>query len=457
MVGPDYSRPNTVADGAEGFVHALPGWADSNDIETGRWWKRFGDPVIDELVAEALENNTDLQVAAGRVIESQALLKQSHGLRLPDVSYSASRTRGKSVISFGGVSTELLSTTYSHELSASYMVDFFGKLKRSERAAMSDLLSTKASQKALAHYIVAQVVSGRVQIASLQRQLDITRQNTATWRQTREIVKRRYNAGLVSSLDVYQTGENLAAAKASEPALERSLAIAAHSLDILLGRRPGTSAMLAQSLPDMPGMEPVPIALPAYLLDQRPDVIEAELKLAAATERIGVSIAEMYPDLTLAANVGYNGDSFKRLSDPQSQVYAAIVSLAAPVFAGGRLKAGVTAAEARSQQAHATYIGVILKALGEVEDALVSEVMLRQRLALLQTRLQQAQKSEELGRQRYTDGLEPLLVLLDTQRRKHIADTELVHVKTELYINRVNLFLAIGGDWQIESAQKERN
>jgi outer membrane protein TolC len=202
-------------------------------------------------------------------------------------------------------------------------------------------------------------------------------------------------------------------------------------------------------------MEPVPVSLPAALLDQRPDVIEAELKLAAGTERIGVSIAEMYPDLTLSAAGGYSASRFKMLTDPESQIWSSLISLAAPVFKGGRLKAGVAAAEARAAQARAAYAGVVLKALGEVEDALVSEKMLRQRLERLQRRLHQARKSEALGRQRYMDGLERLLVVLDTQRRRQIAQVELVHIKNELFNNRINLFLAIGGDWQIDLKQKQ--
>ena len=455
MVGPDYERPQTAADGADGFVHARRGGADSNDIEAAGWWKRFGDPVIDELVAEALENNTDLKIAAARVLESEALLKASHGIRFPDISYSADRTRSKTSFTLAETRLSFMSQNYSQSLSVSYIVDFFGKLKRSERASMSDLLSTRAGQKALIHSIVARVVASRVQIASLQRQLDIARQSTATWRQTQEIVQRRYNEGLVSSLDIYRTGENLAAAEAAEPALERSLAIAAHSLDVLLGRRPGTSAELTRTLPDLPGMEPVPVSLPAALLDQRPDVIEAELKLAAATERIGVSIAEMYPDLTLSASAGYSASRFRMLTDPESQIWSSMISLAAPVFKGGRLKAGVDAAEARAKQAEAVYAGVVLKALGEVEDALISEKTFRQRLELLQRQLHQARKSESLGRQRYIDGLERLLVVLDTQRRRQIAEVELVRIKNELFNNRINLFLAIGGDWQIDSKQKQ--
>ena len=143
------------------------------------------------------------------------------------------------------------------------------------------------------------------------------------------------------------------------------------------------------------------------------------------------------------------------LTDPQSQIWSSLISLAAPVFKGGRLKAGVAAAEARAAQARAAYAGVVLKALAEVEDALVSEKMLRQRLERLQRRLQQAHKSEALGRQRYMDGLERLLVVLDTQRRRQIAQVELIQIKNELFNNRINLFLAIGGDWQIDLKQKQ--
>lgn len=451
-VGPEYERPLTAADTDDGFVNASGGWADANDIiEAQTWWRHFGDPVVEKLVLTALKNNTDLKAAAARVVEYRAIVAQARGVRLPDVSYSANRFRSK--ISFNPPSglVSFLTTVYSQELSISYIGDFFGKLKRSEQAAWADLLATEQNRQALVHTIIAQVVGARTQIASLQRLLEIARANTQSWRSTLEIVERRYNAGLVGPLDVHLARENLAASEAAEPVLERSVALAMHALDVLLGQRAATSGMLPGTLGDVDSLSPVPPIMPAALLDRRPDIRAAEAQLVGATERIGVSIAEMFPDMTFSVAGGYSSGNFRMMSATENEVYSAIISLAAPVFKGGQLKARVNASKARAEQAAANYAGVVLQALREVEDALVSEQMLQKQLGKLQQRQEQAYKAEELARRRYSRGVERLLIVLETQRRRRIAENEVVAVENELWQNRINLFLALGGDWDVPS------
>jgi len=244
--------------------------------------------------------------------------------------------------------------------------------------------------------------------------------------------------------------ENLAAAKAIEPQIEQSVILARHSLDVLIGQRPATTAALPETLSDLPELVPVPIGVPASLLDRRPDVRQAELAVAAASERIGVSIAEMYPDLTLTAGGGFRSDTFSKISAHEGEVYSTIISLAMPIFTGGRLKAGVLAARARTEQAAANYAGTILVALREVEDALVAERMLSRRLVQLEKRLSEALLAEKLARQRYLQGVEQILIVLETERRRRIAENELVIAKGELWNARINLFLALGGDWKLE-------
>lgn len=449
MVGPDYLRPETIADGAAGYVHAEGYSTDVNDLATvGRWWEQFGDPVINDLVQMALRNNTDLKISAAKVIEAKAILAQSHGIRLPEISYSAVRSRIKSSFTspFGGRES-YFATTFSQDVSISYIVDFFGKLKRSEQASLADMLATEAARQSLEHSVIAQVISGRVQVATSQRLLSIAREDIKSRQDTFNIIERRYNNGLVGPLDMHIARENLAAARSVEPQIEQSVIFARHSLDVLTGQRPATTAILPETLPDLPELVAVPIGVPVSLLDRRPDVRAAELALAATTERIGVSIAEMYPDLTLTASGGFRSDTFSKIAANEGQVYSAIISLAMPIFTGGRLKAGVLAARARTEQAAANYAGTILVALREVEDTLVAEQMLSQRLVQLEKRLTEAWLAEKLARQRYLQGVEQILIVLETERRRRIAENELVIVKRDLWNARINLFLALGGDW----------
>ena len=458
MVGPDYVRPETMADGGPGFLNTPAGWTDANDICTsGPWWQCFGDRVTGDLVVLALERNTDLKAAAAKVLEAEALLAQSHGVRLPDVSYAAARSRGKvSSSSFGG-SGGFFSTIYTQNVNVSYIVDFFGKLRRAEKAAVADLLASEADRQALRHAIISQVVRTRIQIGTQQRLLEVARADIVSREQTLRIVERRYNSGLVGPLDVYMARENLAAARALEPAIVESIKLARHSLDVLIGQRPGALALLPDRLGALGEPEPIPVGVPAALLDRRPDVRVAELRLRAATERVGVSIAALFPDLTLSSSWGYQSGTFSALTNPQNEVYSAIIGLSAPIFKGGQLKAQVDAAKARATQAAENYAGVVLVALREAEDALVRQQTLKERIDHLRERLAEALRAESLARQRYMRGVEKILIVLETERRRRIGENELIRTTGDLWNARVELFLALGGDWDVASPDSRLN
>jgi len=449
-VGPDYSRPRTEASDAAGFVNVPKDWAGADNLEGPcSWWKSFGDPVVGKLVQEAIENNNELKAAAARVVEARALLAQSHGIRLPSVDYGGNRTRAKTSTALLGGRTSFLSTSYAQDLTVNYIGDLFGKLKRAEQAAFADLLSTQANQIALTHSIIAQVVRTRTQIATAQRLVDIAEARIESWEDTLKIVKRRYEAGLIGSVEVHLAKENLAAAEVIKPRAQKALDLARYSLDVLLARRPAASEPLPETLPDLPKLEPIPLCFPAAMLDRRPDVVAAEMELSAATERVGVSVAEMFPDLTFTASGGYRSERFSNIFDSQGTVYSAIMRLAAPIYRGGALKAGVEAAKARTEQAAAKYAGVVLKAMREVEDALVMEKYISEEIEILTRRVDEASKAETLATQRYSRGVDSLLLVLESQRRKSIAENELAIAKGQLWNARVDLILAIGGDWNI--------
>lgn len=444
-VGPDYERPEVVDSGAA-FVNV----ADQQLVTDGAtpWWRHFGDPLTAELVAEALENNNSLKAAAANVLKSEALLAKSHGVRQPDISASGGRTSAKSSLEITPGTRSVSHTTgYTAGASVSYIVDLFGGLKRAEQAAMADYLSADATHEALTHAVVAQVVKGRVQIAKLQRLLNIARANTQSWKDALEIVDRRYNAGLTGPLDVHLAKENLAASQSVEPQLEQSLILAGHSLDVLLGRRPATSDELAETLPELPELDAVPVGLPAGLLDRRPDVRGSEMALAAATERVGVSVAALYPSLNLTASGGFTSSELSSLTVSNADVYSAIIALSAPIWKGGQLRAQVDFSEASVKQAAANYADTVLVAFREVEDALVKQQKLAIRYKYLKVRLEEAVSAERLAGQRYLRGVDGILIVLDTERRRRVAENLVVETASQMFDARVDLFLALGGDW----------
>ncbi len=448
MLGPKYSRPGTAADGDPGYIRAGSHIEDVNDIERiDNWWEQFGDPTTTVLVRQALENNYDLKASAARVLQAQAALAESRGRLWPDVSYNVGRDRSKRSFSFGTGRFNVMNTTWAQDISVVYILDLFGKLRHAERAAWADMLAAEASEQTLVNSIIATVIKARIDIATIHRRLAIARANTESRRDTLESVERRYNKGLVGPVDIRLARENLEASKSVEPGIELSLIMAQNALDVLLGHRPAASESLPQTLPDLPDLEPVSIGLPASLLDRRPDVMASELTLRAANQRIGVSIAQLFPDLTLTASTGRSADEWEDIWTDKTEIYSAIFRLAQPIFKGGQLQARVKAARARYAELAANYAGTVLTAMREVEDALAGDQMLQIQLEHAERRFLEAKAAEQLSKQRYQSGVAGILTVLESERRRRMAEEELTILKGQIWTTRVNLFLALGGDW----------
>ena len=453
MVGPDYQRPLVPAQEVSAFAWMPKTWSDANDPEAlVRWWEDFDDPVTNRLVALALANNTEIRAAIAGVQQAEALLAQARGGRWLTVDYSAqgSRSRAGFDASFfpGGGFESFYTTNYQHGLNISYALDLFGRLKHSERAAINDLLASEAGRQGLAHTIVAQVLLARISIAAQQRLLEVADATVDNWTYAVDIIQERYDGGLGSPLDLYFAKQSLASAQAQRTELQQGLAQGLHALDVLCGQRPGTSATLEQTLSPLPPLQPVPVGLPAYLLDRRPDVRAAEFQLRAATERIGVSMATRLPDLNIVSSLGYQSNQFEDLLTWKYRALSIGGQIAAPVFHGGALKAGVKAAEAAARQSAENYCGVVLTALREVEDALVAEQKIRERIDFLTELVTLAKEAEALARDRYARGADPMLNVLETERSRRQAENSLIQAQSALWQTRVNLMLALGGDWQ---------
>ena len=222
---------------------------------------------------------------------------------------------------------------------------------------------------------------------------------------------------------------------------------ARHALDVLVGRRPGAGEPLPETLPELPGLEPVPLGLPVELLDRRPDLRQAEQRFAAATYGVGAALADLYPSLTIGGSVGTRADTVDDLFSVDAVVYQALMGLAGPLFEGGARRAEVEAARARAEQAAASYAGTVLVALREVEDALVSERTVHESLDFTDRRVAEARAANRLSRERYQRGVETLLQVLETDRRLRAAEEALITGTADLWNSRIDLFLALGGDW----------
>ncbi|MCP4903328.1 MAG: efflux transporter outer membrane subunit [bacterium] len=448
-LGPDAERPNTAAHEAEGYVNSNtdPGLTTS-PATLSPWWEEFGDEPTNQLVVDALAHNTDLQAAAARVLEAEAYLRQAGASRWPQVGYGASGSRQKNSFVLPEIGrVPIYSTNYATSLDVSYQVDLFGKLKRTRQSAWASLLAEEAAHDAVLHAVVANVVRARVQVATAERALDIAREILTSWEQTLDTVERRYRSGLVQAVDLYLARENLSATRATEVQLAAQVKLSRHALDVLVGRRAGAEPGPPRTLPELPNLEPVPMGLPIDLLDRRPDLRQAEMQLAASTYGIGIALADLYPSLTLTGSAGTTSSTIGDLIDIDGLVYNAVASIAGPLFTGGVRKAEVSAARARTEAASAIYAGAVLNALREVEDALVSDDANQERLQHTVRRLSEARSADRLARERYQRGVQGLLTVLETERRLRSSEEALITTKADLWNTRIDLFLALGGNW----------
>ena len=445
-LGPEPERPTTAADISDTYIHAAEQEA-TQPPAVSPWWRTFGDDTTTELVELALANNTDLQAAVARVLEAEAGLRRAGGARLPQLGYGVGGTKQRMSFVLPSIGRQTIeSTTYSYNFNIGWQADLFGRLKRTQQSTWANLLAEESAREAVVHSVVASVVRARVLVATAAWALEINRQITASWESTTRTVDRRYRAGISGAVELHLARENLASARASEAVIEAQLEQARLALDVLVGRRPGSSEMLPNTLPQLPALDPVPLGLPAALLDRRPDLRRAEMQLSAATYGVGAAVANLYPDLSLTGSIGGSADAINDFN-VSDFVYNIVANLTGPIFAGGQRKADVDAAKARAEQAAAGYAGAVLNALREVEEALVLGESTVENFTLTTDRVMEARAADRLAKQRYQRGVETLLTVLETERRLRLAEQAIIASTAEVWNARIALFLALGGDW----------
>jgi multidrug efflux system outer membrane protein len=454
QLGPDPTiPPETIADDAAGFFNAPPedGLSEYASASSLRWWEGFADPTTSSLVEEAISSNHDLRLAAARVMESLETWAIARGGRLPQVEYglSASRTKNSFVLPNVG-RTSTYSTTYATDLSAAFQLDLFGRLARTQQAAWAELLASEANRRTIMHTMVAEVVRARIRVATLQRQLELAERTFTSWESTLSVVEDRYRSGLVDAEDLYLSRQSYASAKAAIPEIQQQLTSARLGLDVLLGRRPGSSDYATIRLPEEQDFPPVPPGLPAGLLDARPDLLAARYAIASNQARVGAALANLLPDLRLTGSAGNRSDDLADLLSADTLIYNLAGNLAGPLFNGGQRRAELRRAKARLEQALQSYAGDVLQALREVEDALNSETMLREQFESRQEQFESARAAEELSRTRYNSGTGNILQLLVADRSRVNAELALISAQQAIWNARVTLHVALGGAWIAE-------
>jgi NodT family efflux transporter outer membrane factor (OMF) lipoprotein len=450
-VGPDYQAPQPAAPAEWSRLNATES-SGTNPAETGdisEWWQTLNDPLLTELVDEALLASPDLRSAQARLREARARRTVAGAGLYPDVGAAvAANRRNFSERSGAGISREL----YSAGFDAKWEIDVFGGLRRTVEAAEADFESSQANLDATSVSLAAEVASNYIEVRAQQQLLAISRANLETQSETLQLTDWRAQAGIVSIQDVEQARSNSEQTRAQIPFIEANLAAAEHSLDILLGHAPGTlHARLAvpAALPAVPPQ--VAVGIPADTLRQRPDVRAAERTLAAQTARVGVAEAARYPNFSLFGTLGLESLTLGSLG-----IGAATSSLGAditaPIFNAGRLRAQVEVQDALREQALVAYEQTVLVALEEAENALVDLARNRERGEALANAVASARTAAELARLRYGAGLIDFQPVLTSERSALVLEESLARNRADGVLALIRLYKALGGGW---SAQAE--
>jgi NodT family efflux transporter outer membrane factor (OMF) lipoprotein len=451
-VGPAYVRPPLPA--PERFAQAV----DAPDAATAapeaapdaEFWRAFGDPLLDRLVDDALLANHDLRIALARYDSANAALRGARFDALPAITAHAEA--GDSRLSAGqapGVArSDRDSEGYAARADASWELDVFGRVRRGIEARRADAAAGAADLAALQVAIVGEVARGYFDLRGLQERLRIARDNAANQRETLRLVQARYDAGRDAGFDTSRARAQLEATLARVPLLAAEVDVAMHRLAVLTGRPP--EALLAEleaptPLPAMPpALDP---GTPGELLRRRPDVAAAEQRLHAATARIGVATADLFPRFTLGGLIGSQAVGAGALFERDSETRLAVLGIDWSFLDVGHVRARIAAANADADAELARYQQSVLLALEDTENALVRYGRAREADAHLAQAAADSTRAAELARIRYDAGATALFEVLDAERTRLQAQDASADARTRSAEGLVALYKAMAGGW----------
>jgi multidrug efflux system outer membrane protein len=453
-VGPDYQAPATSAPPA--FSHAaLDGYSDRKTQKD--WWKLFGDAELNTLVDQALQHNYDLQSALANLQEARALYLES-GLNLaPIITSHANYTDQKR--SVGSLNNRNFVPRglklYSAGFDAFWEVDFFGRVRRDIEASRGEVEAQEASLRDLQVSVIAEVARNYFELRGLQNQLAVARKNAANQAETLEITQARLEIGRGTELDTSRASAQLDSTLATVPPLETAVKRAIHRLGVLTGQTPGAlDAKLAQPAPVPKLPENIAIGSPSELLRRRPDIRIAERTLAAATARIGVATADLFPRVTFVGTLSLEASTLSGLGAAGSDAYSAGPRISWAALDLGRVYARIKAADANADANLAQYRQTVLNALEETENALVAYDRERSRRAHLRAAAEASVKAQALAHLRFDEGIADFLTVLDIESRLLQDQSQLAQSETAVATTLIAIYKALGGGWETLPVEK---
>jgi NodT family efflux transporter outer membrane factor (OMF) lipoprotein len=443
-------------------VSGAPGaWTATREAKAGiddRWVDRFGDASLGRLVAEAYAANGDLRAAAARVERAAALARGAGAASRPQLNASGDAARTKrNFIGFpdfgAGAPSSIISDSYGASLNLSWEIDLWGKVRAGERAAIADLQAQGANYRAARSSLAAQVVRAWLVLAESNEQIDLARQTVKVREDTAGLIRDRFELaagdgdGIASQLRLAET--DVATARAALAEREGDRDRARRQLEILLGRYPAAGLTGSARLPKMPAHPPA--GLPSELLLRRPDFVAAERALAASGERRTEAVKAFYPNFSLTGSAGTSSESLGDILDSSFGVWAIAGRAVQPILSGGALQAQLAARTAEEREALANLQQTVLRGFGEVETALAADTYLLDRERALDAAFAMAEDGAKSAERDFALGTGDVLTLLAAQTRRIDLAVQRLMLRRLRLDNRVNLHLALGGDYRIRS------
>lgn len=447
-VGPDYQSPATDAGSA--FTNAASPEFSGHSLEVA-WWKLFDDKILTELVERTVQHNRNLQAARANLREARALYMDA-GLNLaPSVTSHANYTEQKR--SAGALSNRAFAPRelklYNAGFDAFWEIDLFGRVRRDVEASSDEVDAQEADLRDLSVSLIAEVARNYFELRGLQQQLAMAKKNAKNQAQTLEITRVRLESGRGTELDTSRAAAQLDSTRAIAPPLESAIYQAMHRLSVLTGQLPGAlTGRLSQPapLPNIP--KTINIGQPAELLRRRPDIRIAERALAAATARIGVATADLFPRVTFVGTIALEAATLSGVGAANSDSYSVGPRISWAALDLGRVYARIKAADARAEASLAQYEQTVLNALEETENALVNYNRERNRKELLASAAQASETAHQLAHLRYSEGVSDFLTVLDAELRLLQDQDRLAQSETATATALAALYKALGGGWE---------
>ena len=435
-LGPDYVRPDITTPGAFRMASA-----EGESIANLPWWQLLRDDELQKLVRISLQENKDLHQALASIEEFQARLAIARMDFAPQVSATAN---APALGRMNATSIPGASSNYYIQGDLSWEIDIWGRVRRANEAARADLIAREENRRAVVLTLVSGVAQAYFDLRQFDMQLDIVRYTLQSWEESVRIARARLRQGLIPKLDADQFEAERANAASRAAELKRQMVQKENELSVLLGRNPARiprgRALTDQMLPPA-----VPAGLPSELLQRRPDILQAEQQLTAATARIGVAKAERFPKITLTGLLGLASPQLSALGS--GAFGSAGLALAAPLFNAQALGFQQRAAEAQAKQVLAQYQQTILVAFREVEDALVAVDTAREQTEAQESQVASLRSALHLADLRYSGGLSNYLDVLTSKRNLFDAELALTATQRLHLVSIVQLYKALGGGW----------